>query len=88
MLKFAIFAASWPVASKAHWKEHLPAKYAALKKAGRGGITTGIAPAGPFYFAEAYHQAYLAKNPGGYCGIGGTGVTCPTGVGVTAVAGA
>ncbi len=57
---------------------------AALKAAGRGAITTEIKPAGPFYFAEAYHQQYLAKNPGGYCGIGGTGVTCPIGVGVAA----
>ena len=57
---------------------------AALSKAGRGEITTEIVPAGPFWFAEDYHQAYLAKNPGGYCGIGGTGVTCPIGVGVDA----
>ena len=57
---------------------------AALNKAGRGDITTEIVPAGPFYYAEDYHQAYLAKNPGGYCGIGGTGVTCPIGVGVDA----
>ena len=57
---------------------------AALAAAGRGPITTEIAPAGPFYCAEDYHQAYLAKNPGGYCGIGGTGVVCPIGVGVEA----
>ncbi|MCW2938130.1 MAG: peptide-methionine (S)-S-oxide reductase MsrA [Actinomycetia bacterium] len=43
-------------------------------------ITTSIIPAGEFYFAEAYHQQYLEKNPNGYCGIGGTGVTCPIGV--------
>ena len=49
-----------------------------------GAITTEIAPAGPFYFAEDYHQQYLAKNPNGYCGVGGVGVTCPIGVGVTA----
>ena len=48
----------------------------ALTRAGFGKITTEIAPAGPFYFAEAYHQQYLAKNPAGYCGLGGTGVTC------------
>ena len=48
-----------------------------LAKNGYGGITTEIAPAGPFYFAEEYHQQYLAKNPGGYCGLGGTGVSCP-----------
>ncbi|MGA0607821.1 peptide-methionine (S)-S-oxide reductase MsrA [Phenylobacterium sp. VNQ135] len=56
----------------------------ALSKQGLGRITTEIAPAGPFYFAEDYHQQYLAKNPHGYCGIGGTGVTCPIGVGVSA----
>jgi peptide-methionine (S)-S-oxide reductase len=53
---------------------------AALAKAGFGPITTEIADAGPFYYAEAYHQQYLAKNPAGYCGLGGTGVSCPTGV--------
>ena len=56
----------------------------ALSARGYGRITTEIAAAGPFYFAEDYHQQYLAKNPGGYCGIGGTGVTCPVGVGVGA----
>ena len=49
-----------------------------------GGITTEIAPSGPFYFAEDYHQQYLAKNPTGYCGLGGTGVSCPIGIGVNA----
>jgi peptide-methionine (S)-S-oxide reductase len=49
-----------------------------------GPITTEIAPAGPFYFAEDYHQEYLAKNPHGYCGVGGVGVTCPIGIGVAA----
>lgn len=48
----------------------------ALQSAGRGGITTEIAPAGEFYFAEAEHQQYLAKNPNGYCGLKGTGVSC------------
>jgi peptide-methionine (S)-S-oxide reductase len=43
-------------------------------------ITTEIVPAGPFYYAEDYHQQYLAKNPGGYCGLGGTGVSCPVGL--------
>ena len=56
----------------------------ALSAKGFGRITTEIAPAGPFYFAEDYHQQYLAKNPAGYCGIGGTGVVCPIGVGVEA----
>jgi peptide-methionine (S)-S-oxide reductase len=50
-----------------------------LTNAGLGQITTEIAPAPPFYYAEDYHQQYLAKNPGGYCGLGGTGVSCPTG---------
>ena len=58
----------------------LEAYQAALSKAGRGQITTEIAPAGPYYFAEDYHQGYLAKNPAGYCGIGGTGVVCPIGL--------
>ena len=49
----------------------------ALKSAGRGEITTEIKPLDAFYVAEDYHQQYLAKNPAGYCGIGGTGVTCP-----------
>jgi len=52
----------------------------ALARAGYGPITTEILPAPPFYFAEDYHQQYLAKNPGGYCGLGGTGVGCPAGV--------
>jgi peptide-methionine (S)-S-oxide reductase len=53
---------------------------AVLKQAGHGEITTEIAKAGPFYYAEDYHQQYLAKNPNGYCGIGGTGVSCPIGL--------
>jgi len=51
-----------------------------LDRAGYGPITTEVAPAGPFFYAEDYHQQYLAKNPGGYCGLGGTGVSCPVGV--------
>jgi peptide-methionine (S)-S-oxide reductase len=51
-----------------------------LQERGYGPITTEIAQAGPFYYAEEYHQQYLAKNPGGYCGLGGTGVSCPVGV--------
>jgi peptide-methionine (S)-S-oxide reductase len=54
---------------------------ARLTAAGFGAITTEIRPAPPFYYAEDYHQQYLAKNPAGYCGIGGTGVACPVGVG-------
>ena len=64
-------------ASKAVYQKALSAK-------GVGTITTEIAPAGPFYFAEDYHQQYLAKNPDGYCGLGGTGVSCPIGVAVSA----
>jgi peptide-methionine (S)-S-oxide reductase len=56
----------------------------ALRARGFGPATTEIKAAGPFYFAEGYHQQYLAKNPGGYCGVGGTGVVCPIGVGVGA----
>jgi len=62
-------------ASRAVYQQQLAAK-------GFGAITTEIAEAGPFYMAEDYHQQYLAKNPGGYCGIGGTGVTCPVGLAV------
>ncbi len=51
-----------------------------LSDAGYGEITTEILPAGEFYYAEDYHQQYLAKNTGGYCGLGGTGVSCPVGV--------
>jgi peptide-methionine (S)-S-oxide reductase len=51
-----------------------------LDAARHGTITTEIAPAGPFYYAEPYHQQYLHKNPGGYCGLGGTGVSCPIGL--------
>ena len=65
------------LASKAAYQE-------ALSAAGRGEITTEILPAGEFYYAEDYHQGYLAKNPAGYCGIGGTGVVCPIGLGVNA----
>jgi peptide-methionine (S)-S-oxide reductase len=60
-------------ASKAAFQKKLTAS-------GYGPITTEIADAGPFYYAEEYHQQYLAKNPGGYCGLGGTGVSCPIGL--------
>jgi len=65
------------VASKAAYQKALAAK-------GLGTVTTEVAPADPFYFAEDYHQQYLAKNPAGYCGLGGTGVSCPLPTGVTA----
>jgi peptide-methionine (S)-S-oxide reductase len=55
-----------------------------LSGAGYGAITTEIVAAPEFYYAEDYHQQYLAKNPDGYCGLGGTGVSCPVGVGVSA----
>ncbi len=64
-------------AAKAAYQKALAAK-------GLGTITTEIAAAGPFYVAEDYHQQYLAKNPAGYCGLGGTGVSCPLPTGVTA----
>ena len=64
-------------ASKAAYEKALAAR-------GFGPVTTEIGPAPPFFFAEAYHQQYLAKNPGGYCGLQGTGVSCPVGVGVSA----
>jgi peptide-methionine (S)-S-oxide reductase len=56
-----------------------------LRRAGYGAITTEIEPAPEFYYAEDYHQQYLSKNPAGYCGLGGTGVSCPVGVDVKAV---
>jgi peptide-methionine (S)-S-oxide reductase len=52
----------------------------ALARAGHGRITTELVEAGPFYYAESYHQQYLARNPNGYCGIGGTGVAWPVGL--------
>ena len=61
-------------------RESLDAFQVQLSAAGYGDITTEIAPAGPFYYAEDYHQQYLDKNPGGYCGLGGTGVSCPIGL--------
>ena len=53
---------------------------AVLTAGGFGAITTEVAPAGPFFYAEGYHQQYLAKNPNGYCGLGGTGMSCPVGL--------
>jgi peptide-methionine (S)-S-oxide reductase len=65
----------WAEASKSAFQ-------AALRARGFGEITTEILRAPPFYFAEDYHQQYLAKNPSGYCGLGGLGVACPVGIGV------
>ena len=64
--------------------DNLAIKGAALAQRGFKPITTEIIPAPPFYFAEGYHQQYLAKVPSGYCGLGGTGVSCPLPTGVTA----
>jgi peptide-methionine (S)-S-oxide reductase len=65
-------------------RESLPAYQTQLSAHGFGAITTEIEPAGTFFYAEDYHQQYLDKNPAGYCGIGGTGVACAIGTGVTA----
>ena len=62
-------------------KRSLEAFQEQLAAAGYGPITTEVHEAGPFFYAEDYHQQYLSKNPGGYCGLGGTGVSCPTGLG-------
>lgn len=70
-------------AQRALAEASLAAYQRVLSAAGHGAITTELAPldgAHPFYYAEAYHQQYLAKNPGGYCGLGGTGVSCPVGL--------
>jgi peptide-methionine (S)-S-oxide reductase len=72
----------WTTARQRQLAEASRATYAErLRAAGYPEVTTEIAEAGPFYYAEDYHQQYLAKNPWGYCGIGGTGVSCPVGVG-------
>jgi peptide-methionine (S)-S-oxide reductase len=78
----AIFTGS--PAQEAAARASLDVYQQALTAAGRGWITTEIANAGPFYFAEGYHQQYLAKNPDGYCGVDGTGVVCPIGLDVSA----
>jgi peptide-methionine (S)-S-oxide reductase len=71
-------------AQKATAKASCVAYQAELAKAGHPEITTEILDAPEYYYAEDYHQQYLAKNPSGYCGLGGTGVSCPTGIGVAA----
>jgi peptide-methionine (S)-S-oxide reductase len=71
----------WTTEAQRTAAEESRAMYEArLAAAGYGEITTELAEAGPFYYAEDYHQQYLAKNPNGYCGLGGTGVTCPVGL--------
>ncbi len=67
-------------AQKEAAQHSLDAYQAELREAGYATITTEILPLDNFYYAEDYHQQYLAKNPGGYCGIGGTGVSCPVGL--------
>ena len=69
-------------AQKAEAEASREAYQARLDAAGYGRITTEIREAPPFYYAEAYHQQYLAKNPRGYCGLGGTGVSCPIGAAI------
>jgi peptide-methionine (S)-S-oxide reductase len=76
----AIYACS--EAQQRSAQDSLRAYQAELEKAGYGTITTEIGPLDRFYYAEDYHQQYLAKNPNGYCGIGGTGVSCPAGLAV------
>jgi len=71
-------------AQRAEAEESKAMYQAALKSKGYSGVTTEILDAPAFYFAEDYHQQYLAKNPAGYCGLGGTGVSCPIGTGVAA----
>jgi peptide-methionine (S)-S-oxide reductase len=74
-------AAYWTTEAQRETLEASRAMYQQeLTRAHLGEITTELAPAGPFYYAEGYHQQYLAKNPNGYCGLGGTGVSCPVGV--------
>ena len=68
-------------AQSAAARASLEAYQAKLTAAGFGPITTEIAPASECFYAEDYHQQYLAKNPNGYCGLGGTGVSCPIGLG-------
>ncbi|MBT8091861.1 MAG: peptide-methionine (S)-S-oxide reductase MsrA [Gammaproteobacteria bacterium] len=67
-------------AQQAAARQSMVAYQAELSRAGHGKITTEIVPLDTYYYAEDYHQQYLAKNPGGYCGIGGTGVSCPVGL--------
>uniref|UniRef100_UPI002623BB83 peptide-methionine (S)-S-oxide reductase MsrA n=1 Tax=Ferrovibrio sp. TaxID=1917215 RepID=UPI002623BB83 len=70
----------WSEAQRKTAEASRDAYQGALKKAGRGKITTEILAVPDFYYAEEYHQQYLAKNPNGYCGLGGTGVSCPVGL--------
>ncbi len=71
----------WTTPAQEHSARAIAAAYQArLSEQQRGMITTELAEAGPFYYAEEYHQQYLVKVPNGYCGLGGTGVSCPTGL--------
>jgi peptide-methionine (S)-S-oxide reductase len=78
----AIFASNDPQLAAAGASRDAYAQV--LAQHGYGAITTEIRSAPQFYYAEGYHQQYLAKNPGGYCGLGGTGVACPTGLAAAA----
>jgi len=76
----------WPDASQRETAVAIEARFQSqLKQAGYGAITTEILDMPAFHHAETYHQQYLAKNPHGYCGLGGTGVTCPIGTGRSAL---
>jgi peptide-methionine (S)-S-oxide reductase len=78
-------AVYWTSEEQRRAAEESRAMYQArLAAAGYGEITSELVEAGPFYYAEPYHQQYLQKNPNGYCGLGGTGVACPVGLGTTA----
>jgi peptide-methionine (S)-S-oxide reductase len=78
-------AVYWTSQEQRRAAEESRAMYQArLAAAGYGEITSELVEAGPFYYAEPYHQQYLQKNPNGYCGLGGTGVACPVGLGTTA----
>jgi peptide-methionine (S)-S-oxide reductase len=76
---------TFSAAQEAAAKAVMASYQAALKKAGLADITTEVLPAGEFFYAEDYHQQYLQKNPDGYCGLGGTGVSCPIGLKLDAV---
>ena len=75
----SVVMSPYPARVSSSWNRLRDAYQEQLSKRGYGKISTEILPAPEFYYAEDYHQQYLAKNPGGYCGLGGTGVTCPVG---------
>ena len=83
ILLFAVVAFTCEVQAQNLFSPFRGLAFPRLTAAGFGVITTEVLPAPEFYFAEDYHQQYLHKNPGGYCGLGGTGVSCPVGTGVS-----